>query len=48
VLTFLDDLPIPFGSNRADRDLRGLKLKQKASGGFRSDAGAAASVCLRG
>jgi transposase len=48
VLAFLDDLTIPFDNNQAERDLRGLKLQQKVSGGFRSDAGAAAFACLRG
>jgi transposase len=48
VLAFLDDLTIPFDNNLAERDLRGLKLQQKVSGCFRSDAGAAAFACLRG
>jgi transposase len=48
VLAFLDDLAIPFDSNQAERDLRGLKIHQKVSGCFRSDAGAEAFACLRG
>jgi transposase len=48
VLAFLDDLTIPFDNNQAERDLRGLKLQQKISGGFRSDPGADAFACLRG
>ena len=48
MLAFLDDLAIPFDSNQAERDLRGLKIHQKVSGCFRSDAGAEAFACLRG
>jgi transposase len=47
-LSFLDDLAIPFDNNQAERDLRGLKIHQKVSGCFRSDAGAEAFACLRG
>jgi transposase len=48
VLAVLDDLAIPFDTNQAERDLRGLKVPQKVSGGFRSDVGADAFACLRG
>lgn len=48
VLAFLDDPTIPFDNNQAERDLRGFKVHQKVSNGFRSDTGAAAFTRLRG
>ena len=41
VLRFLHDPAAPFTNNDAERDLRMMKCKQKISGGFRSDNGAA-------
>jgi hypothetical protein len=35
VFAFLKELGIPFGNNQTERDLHPLKMRQKASGGFR-------------
>jgi len=40
VLRFLSDPNVPFTNNLAERDGRMMKLRQKISGGFRSDNGA--------
>ena len=47
VLRFLTDPNVPFTNNLAERDGRMMKLRQKISGGFRSDEGAKDFAVIR-
>lgn len=48
VLAFAFEPGVPFSNNEAERALRPAKIKQKVSGGFRTEAGAATYARLSG
>ena len=40
LFTFLSDSNVPYDNNASEREIRKIKIKQKASGCFRTDSGA--------
>ena len=47
MLRFLSDPDVPFTNNEAERDARMMKLRQKISGGFRSQSSAEDFAIIR-